>query len=97
MSTKDPLDRSQLDSGIAHPIEWITMTNTYNKVYDLGNPDLNKDCVENYQELDVFGIDSMDASEFDCPLPVEQFMQLIGFMEAHYRAAMKRCKKSGEN
>ncbi|KAL7474885.1 hypothetical protein ACHAW6_000831 [Cyclotella cf. meneghiniana] len=65
------------------------MTNTYNKVYDPANPDLNIDCVENHQELGVFGIDPMAASEFDWPLSVEQFIQLVGFMEAHYSAAMK--------
>ncbi|KAL7478055.1 hypothetical protein ACHAW6_003839 [Cyclotella cf. meneghiniana] len=66
------------------------MTNTCTKVYDPMNPDLNIDCDENYQELDVFGNDPMAASEFDCRLSVKQFLQL-------YSAAMKWCKKSGEN
>eukprot|EP00970_Alexandrium_tamarense_P001669 scaffold204_cov166-Alexandrium_tamarense.AAC.4 len=97
VATKNALDRSELDSGRGHRIEWVTMTNTYNKTYDPDNVDTNIDCVQTYNGLEMFGIDPMTASEFDHPLTVEQFMQLVGFMEFHYNKACKECKKSGEH
>ena len=34
VATKNALDRYELDSGLGHRVEWVTMTNTYNKTYD---------------------------------------------------------------
>ena len=97
VATKNALGRSELDSGLGHRVEWVTMTNTYNKTYDPDNVDTTIDCVQTYNDLEVFGIDPMTASQFDHPLTVEQFMQLVGFMEFHYNKACKECKKSGEH
>ena len=46
VATKSALTRSELDSGIAHIVEWNTMLNTYNKDIDERNPDLEIDCVQ---------------------------------------------------
>eukprot|EP00804_Cyclotella_cryptica_P023604 CCRYP_011944-RA/>CCRYP_011944-RA protein AED:0.14 eAED:0.28 QI:0/0/0/1/0.33/0.25/4/0/425 len=63
---------------------------------DHSNPDLEIDCVQTYQELELFGIDPMYASVFDGPLNVEQFMQVVGYMEVQYADCCKRCKRSGQ-
>ncbi|KAL3790855.1 LOW QUALITY PROTEIN: hypothetical protein HJC23_004485 [Cyclotella cryptica] len=80
------------NAGIAHIVEWNTMLNAFNKY----NPDLEIDCVQTYQELELFGIDPMYASVFDGPLNVEQFMQVVGYMEVQYADCCKRCKRSGQ-
>ncbi|KAL7483982.1 hypothetical protein ACHAW6_011641, partial [Cyclotella cf. meneghiniana] len=96
VATKNALDRSELDSGIAHIVEWNTMLNAFNKECDHSNPDLEIDCVQTYHELELFGIDPMYASVFDGPLNVEQFMQVVGYMEGQYADCCKRCKRSGQ-
>ncbi|KAL7476404.1 hypothetical protein ACHAW6_002271, partial [Cyclotella cf. meneghiniana] len=80
VATKNAMDRSQLDSGMAHPVEWVTMTNAYNKAYDLAEPDTSINSVHQYNQFDVFGLDEMAASEFDENLSVGEFMQLVGYM-----------------
>jgi hypothetical protein len=97
VATKHAMDRSQLDSGVAHPVEWNTMCNTYNSTYDPDEPNLNLDCIKSYIELDEFDIDPMVASEHVGPLTVSQFMQLVGYMEGRYGKACKDMKKSGYN
>eukprot|EP00804_Cyclotella_cryptica_P016383 CCRYP_009930-RA/>CCRYP_009930-RA protein AED:0.03 eAED:0.03 QI:0/-1/0/1/-1/1/1/0/327 len=96
IATKNALDRSELDSGIAHIVEWNTMLNASNKECDHSNPDLKIDCVQTYHELELFGIDHMYASVFDGPLNVEQFMQVVGYLEGQYANCCKRCKRSGQ-
>ncbi|KAL3785351.1 hypothetical protein HJC23_011034 [Cyclotella cryptica] len=96
VATKNALDRSELDSEIAHIVEWNTMLNAFNKECDHSNPDLEIDCVQTYHELELFGIDPMYASVFDGPLNVEQFMQVVGYMEGQYADCCKRCKRSGQ-
>ena len=96
VATKSALTRSELDSGIAHIVEWNTMLNTYNKEIDDSNPDLEIDCVGCSGEMEVFGIDPMYATVIDAPLTLEQFMQVVGYMEAQYNDCCKRSKRSGE-
>eukprot|EP00804_Cyclotella_cryptica_P010197 CCRYP_013821-RA/>CCRYP_013821-RA protein AED:0.40 eAED:0.18 QI:0/-1/0/1/-1/1/1/0/357 len=72
------------------------MLNAFNKESSRSNPDLEIDCVQTYHELEIFGIDPMYASVFDGPLNVEQFMQVVGYMEGQYADCCKRCKRSGE-
>jgi hypothetical protein len=85
IATKRPLDRSELDrGGLAHAVEWNTLTNTYNKAVDLSNLDDSIDLVQSYADLEVMGIDPMAASKHDHPLSTEQFMQLVGYMEYWY-------------
>jgi len=96
VATKNALDRSELDSGIAHIVEWNTMLNAFNKECDHSNPDLEIDCVQTYHELELFGIDPMYASVFDGPLNVKQFMQVVGYMEGQYADCCKWCKRSGQ-
>ncbi|KAL7490216.1 hypothetical protein ACHAW6_016209 [Cyclotella cf. meneghiniana] len=96
VATKSALNRSELDSGIAHIVEWNTMLSTYNKDIDHSNPDLEIDCVQCSPEMEVFGIDPMYATVIDGPLNLEQFMQVVGYMEGQYNDCCKRCKRSGE-
>ncbi|KAL3786944.1 hypothetical protein ACHAWO_013783 [Cyclotella atomus] len=95
IATKRPLDRSELDrGGLAHAVEWNTLTNTYNKAVDLSNLDDSIDLVQSYADLEVMGIDPMAASEHDHPLSTEQFMQLVGYMEYWYQKTCENCTKS---
>ena len=95
VATKNSLDKSQLDSGMAHPVEWGTMTNAYNKQYGPAHPDMSIDCVNQYNQFDIFGVDEMVGSKFDENLSVGQFMQIVGYMEGQYAACVKRSKLSG--
>ncbi|KAL7476956.1 hypothetical protein ACHAW6_002780 [Cyclotella cf. meneghiniana] len=69
-ATKYAMDRSQLYSGMTHHVEWVPMTNAYNKAYDPAEPDTSINCVYQYNQFDVFGVDEMAASEFDEHLSV---------------------------
>ena len=98
VATKRPLDRAELDrGGLAHAVEWNTLTNMYNKAVDHSDPDDDIDLIQGYADLEVFGIDPMAASEHDHPLSTEQFMQLVGYMEYWYQKMCENCTKSGEN
>jgi hypothetical protein len=37
-TTKHPLDRAQLESGVPHGVKWMTMLNTYNTPVDHLDP-----------------------------------------------------------
>ncbi|KAL7509441.1 hypothetical protein ACHAXN_006902, partial [Cyclotella atomus] len=98
VATKRPLDRAELDrGGLAHAVEWNTLTNTYNKAVDHSDPDDDIDLIQGYADLEVFGIDPMAASEHVHPLTTEQIMQLVGYMEHHYQKTHEKCTKSGEH
>ncbi|KAL7489144.1 hypothetical protein ACHAW6_014742 [Cyclotella cf. meneghiniana] len=97
VATKNAMDRSQLDSVMAHPVEWITMINAYNKAYDPAEPDMSIDFVHQYNQFDVFAVDEMDASKFDENLSVGEFMQLVGYMEGQYATYVKRYKVSDDH
>ncbi|KAL7475877.1 hypothetical protein ACHAW6_001775 [Cyclotella cf. meneghiniana] len=84
-------------SGVAHPVEWVTMTNAYNKAYDPAHPDTSIDCVYQYTQFDVFGVDEMAASEFDENLSVVEFMEIVGYMEGQDAACVKISKVSGDH
>ncbi|KAL3771907.1 hypothetical protein ACHAWO_010434 [Cyclotella atomus] len=86
VATKRPLDRAELDRGGLAHAADGIPSQT----------------LQGYADLEVFGIDSMAASEHDHPLTTEQFMHLVlldlvGFMEYHYQKTCKNCMKSGEN
>ncbi|KAL7474747.1 hypothetical protein ACHAW6_000706 [Cyclotella cf. meneghiniana] len=97
VAPKNAVDKSQLNSGVAHPVEWVTMTNAYNKVYDPAHPDTSIDCMYQYTQFDVFHVDEMAASQFNENLSVGEFMQIVGYMEGQYAACLKRSKVSGDH